>query len=275
MKTELKNIADEDYFAIGDLSKEMTPVDSHKKMVVSASFVKSTFRTNLYHSVLFKDKVDEELQKIFDIGSAFHCFILENDDFYDRYYVSDTPDITSEKVRISLLDFEFMERSNDNIKIKYPQMLDGLNCELAIFSEMDGVPVKCKIDKMNITRDKKGNFIHVDIVDLKSVYFKPFTFNKNIYGERTKLRYKLSDTGYDIQAYFYIQLVKLWLESINQSCSVSFSLLTASKEDYHVQMFKVGDEMLKSGEMKFGTVWGEVVDFWNEGKSALALEEVL
>ena len=106
-------------------------------------------------------------------------------------------------------------------------------------------------------------------------YFNPFKKNKRASKDRWELRKKLSDTGYDLQAYFYKKLVEAWLESIGQSCPVSFALVVASKETYKVQKFKVGDEMLATGKEKFNSVWSEVVDFVALGEDALIDEEVL
>jgi hypothetical protein len=71
-------------------------------------------------------------------------------------------------------------------------------------------------------------------------------------------------------------LVEGWLKSIGQSqCEVKFSLIVASKETYKVQKFRVGHEMLLSGEEKFRSVWNDVVSFVSFGKDSLIDEEVL
>ena len=277
MKWEAKKISDAVYFAYGDIFKGMTEaIDSHKELVVSNSFLKSIFKTNLYHRLIVGgEEIDEELQEIFDIGSGFHAYVLEHKEFEDRYHVSDTKDATKETVRISTNDFKFITSAYKNIEAKYPQTLDNENVELAIFGEIDGVKVKCKIDKLNITKDANGNWIHVEISDLKGVYFAPFNLKKSPTGERWKLRNMLSDIGYDLQAKFYTKLVKLWLESCGIYCEVSFSLLVASKETYEVQKFLVGEDMLLTGESKFNHVWNDVVEFVKHGKSALNDVEVL
>lgn len=275
MKWEIKDISDEAYFSIGDISKEMSPVDSHDKLVVSNSFIKKVFKTNLRHELIFGDnEVDEDLQEIFDIGSGFHAYILENDEFGERYHISDAVDASRETTRISKQDFEFIKASHKNVEIAYPNMLDGLNVELAIFGELNGVRFKCKIDKLNIEQSS-GKFTHVEIVDLKSTYFSAFGLKKDHNGERRKLRYMLSDVGYDLQFYIYQTMVEHWLESINQHCTVSFALLTASKETFEVQKFRLSSKMYDSGKAKFDSCFGDIQSFVRDGKDRLNDEEVL
>lgn len=273
---EIKKITDEAYFAYGNIFNGFEkPIDRHEELVVSNSFMKSVFKTNLHHQLIVgNEEVDEELQQVFDTGSAFHCYVLEHDEFYDRYHISNVQDATKNTIRIGKPEFEFIEASHRNIGEKYPQVLDGENVELAIIGEIDGVKVKCKIDKLNIK--KSGNrYLHVEILDLKGVYFNHFKLKKSPGGERWELRKMLSNNDYDLQAYFYTKLVENWLESINQHCEVSFSLLVASKDTYECQKYRVGAEMMETGRLKYESVWNDIRDFVLFGKDRLVDEEVL
>lgn len=275
---EMKNISDDAYFKIGSIYSGMKdPIDRHKDLVVSTSWMKKVYKTNLYHELLFgNNEVDEDLQEIFDIGSAFHAYVLEGrDTFIERYHVSDTVDASRDTTRISKQDFEFIKSSYKNIEIAYSNMVDGQSVEMAIFGEISGVPFKCKIDKLNIRAFKDGRYESVEIVDLKSTYFSAFGLKKDHNGERRKLRYMLSDVGYDLQFYIYQTMVEHWLESIGQQCPVSFALLTASKETYEVQKFKLGSEMYESGKAKFDSCFGDIQSFIRYGKDSLADEEIL
>ncbi|MFT7880877.1 MAG: PD-(D/E)XK nuclease-like domain-containing protein [Sulfurimonas sp.] len=276
MPWEIKNIADETYFSYGNIFNGFeSPKDRHEELVVSNSFMKSVFKTNLHHYLTVGcDEIDDDLQEIFDTGSAFHCYVLEHDEFYDRYHVSNVKDATKNTTRIGETEFIFIEASHRAIEEKYPEVLDGENVELTIIGEIDGAKVKCKIDKLNIK--KSGTrYISVEILDLKGVYFDHFKLKKSPSGERWELRKKLSNNDYDLQAYFYTKLVEEWLQSINQHCEVSFSLLVASKETYQVQKYRVGPEMMETGRIKYESVWPDIRDFVLFGKDRLVDEEVL
>ncbi|NOR57194.1 MAG: hypothetical protein GQ474_01575 [Sulfurimonas sp.] len=276
MTWQVKDITDKAYFAYGDIFGGIdSPLDGHKELVVSNSFIKNIFKSNLFCFLQSGGTiVDEALQEIFDVGSGFHCYCLENADFEDRFHVSDYTDASKTTTQIRKSDFEFIENAYKSLETKYPNIIDQEHAELAIFGEIDGVRVKCKIDKLNIT--KVGNrYTKVEIIDLKSVYFDMFSFKKSPDGTRWKLRQMLSDVGYDIQAYFYTRLVEEWLLSINQHCEVTFALVVASKDTHETQKFQVGAEMFESGKMKFDSVWGDIVSFIRDGKKSLIDYEVL
>jgi len=276
IKNGIHKIKDETYFKIGDIFGGMKEaIDRHEELVVSASFLKNCVNSSLY-SVLMGEgfKPDNELKKALIVGSAWHCYILENIHFEDRFYVADFPIATQTKNFIDKLDLEFIEETHKQIEKKYPEMLDNQYCEATITSEIDGVPCKCKIDKMLVTM--KGNrIIDVDIVDLKSVYFDPFKKSKGSNGDLYGLRRELSSLNYDLQAYFYVKMVESWLQSCGQHANVSFSILTGSKDTHDVQKFRVGEEMMRTGEEKFNSVWGEVKAFVQMGKTQVSRELVL
>lgn len=273
---QIRKITDEAYFGAGDIFAGMdSPLNRNNELIVSASYLKNVFRTNQYHHIITGGyNVDEDKQVFFTVGSGFHCYVLERDEFLNRYHVSDIADPTKETKRIGTNYFVFIEEAGKNIMIKYPDVCDGQNVEYALFGVLDDVPVKCKIDKISIKKIGKV-YQHVEILDLKGVYFDPFKLAKTPTGDRWKLRRMLSDNHYDLQAYFYTRLVEEWLLSIGQHCEVSFSLLVASKETYQCQKFRVGPEMMETGKQKFDSVWKDVRDFVLYGKTALNDEEIL
>lgn len=277
MKWKTDDISDEAYFKIGDIFGGMDePIDRHKEVVVSASMLKAHHETNLYFWLMNGGlEVSDDLQEIFDVGSGFHCHVLESKHFVERYNVSDAIDASDERVRIGTNEYQFIEKSTKEVATKYPYLMNGENVEIAITGEIDGVPVKCKIDKLHITADKAGRFLSVEIIDLKGVWFNFWKQKKSALKDRWELRKKLSDTGYDLQAFFYKKIVEAWLASIGQNCPVTFALVVASKETYKVQKFRVGDEMLLTGEEKFNSVWDDVRNFVTFGKESLVDEEVL
>ena len=277
MEWTATDISDDAYFAIGDIFGGMDePRDRHKELVVSNSFLKKIYQTNMFHYIEDGyEEISEELQDVFDLGSGFHCYILEHKDFSERYRVSDGIDPSDERTRIGHTEFKFVEQSHMSIQKKYPDLMNGENAEVTIMGEVDGVPVKCKIDKLNIVAKGK-RFVRVEILDLKGIWFDPFKQKKTAGKDRWELRKKLSNTDYDLQAFFYKKLVEGWLASIGQTqCEVVFSLVVASKETFKVQKFRVGQEMMMSGEEKYNSVWSDVREFCLYGKDSLIDEEVL
>ena len=75
----IKKITDETYFSIGNIFNGFeSPMERHEELVVSNSFMKSVFKTNLYlHLITRGEEINDDLQQIFDTGSAFHCYVLE------------------------------------------------------------------------------------------------------------------------------------------------------------------------------------------------------
>ncbi len=277
MKWEIKNIEDESYFKIGSIFGGFDePQDRHKELVVSNSFLKKVYETNLHDYLLDgNEEIGEDLQEIFDIGSSTHCFVLENKFYNERYRVSDTIDASDERVRIGLEEFKFMESVYLTINKKYPYIADNQNAEITIMGELDGVNVKAKIDKLHI-ESVGGRFTRVEIIDLKSTYLNFFKLKKSSAKDRWELRKKFCDLGYSLQAFFYTKLVTEWLHSIGQTqCEVVFSFVVASKDTFQVQKFIAGSEMMIDGEERFNSVWSDVRSFVLYGKDSLINEEVL
>ena len=272
---KLVDIEDKDYFAKGDIwDGFLTPLERNKEWVVSASKLKQVYKTNLYDLVLPQIKVaKKEDNRALLFGSAFHCYCLETSEFYNRYEVTDGASIADNKQIITLSEFDIIQKLYKNLEVKYPELLDCKNTEKAIFGEIDGVKVKCKIDKFKITQ--KGDSYHVEIRDLKSVFYSPYGLGRGKNGERTKLIYALKDLNYDLQAYFYLKIATAWVKEWKQTDNVtgSFHLDVCSKEDLSVQSYKLSEEFIYSGNLKFNNIWDEVTDFILNKK--LKKEEVL
>ena len=263
---EIKKIPDDEYFSIGTVD-----ILKSNELVVSNSWLKKVFNKGLYDTLISLDEViDDDLQKIFDVGSGFHCYILERDEFEKRYYISDTSDPIEDRVRISTEDFQFIEGVHKSIKMKYPDILDGEDTELVILGEIDGVKTKSKIDKIVMYTNGR-----VDIIDLKSVYYDFMKMKKSSDGTHYKLRKQITDQDYDLQAYFYTRQVEEWLTGQSKNYDVSFSLLLASKETHDVKIYRLGIEMVESGRQKFDSVWGDIVNFVNTGANSVDRYDIL
>jgi len=244
---------------------------NHKKLVTSASFFKAVFDTDLYHVLKVGiKKPDDDLQKIFDLGSAFHCFILEPNHFLDRYYVSDYKKIEDDKIYINSKDFEFIQEVYKAIEIKFPWILEEFeHNELTLTCEFDGVPYKCKMDKVMI---RDGKYI---ILDLKSVFFDLYSkrLSRDSDGFLWKLSKELKNLNYDLQSYCYYKAFKIYLESEGTTADVEFQFLLASKDTFDVKLVAVGAETLQSGKDKFDYVFSQVKSFYDFGYEKVEYKE--
>ncbi len=267
---QLSKIDDVDYFELGkkDLFNE-------KALITSASFFKSVFSSDLYQVLLMGDnKVSDDLQYIFDVGSAFHCYVLETSEFDKRYYVADFANIQEKRTLVKSLDFLFIKECYKNIEIKYPEILEQSEYnEVALKCNIDGVPYKAKVDKLVLN----SNGI-VEIIDLKSVWFDFYSkkFMRNSDGILYNLIREMKSLNYDLQGYCYYRGIKELLDYQNlKYTDIVFSLLIASKDTFDVKKVSFSSEMMSSGREKFNFVFPQVKSFYDHGMKVVDRSEYL
>jgi len=275
-------ISDEKYFSpsMGNIFEDQirTPFDLNKELVVSNSLLGQVFNRGLFNVLHGKDLmkksegISEDLKDIFILGSAFHCYVLEHDEFYSRYYVSDYSDKNKDAIgfsHVSKTDFEFIKECFIEIKKMYPSVVTSKYNEITITGILDGVPVKAKIDCLIANNPKSDKVL--EIIDLKGVYYKFFDqrAKKTLSsGDRVGLRSSITALNYDLQGFFYTELIS-HAYGINRD-DIAFNLLLCSKDDYSVQLFRLNtDKILKSGEEKFNFIWDDVKDFVLNGKDVV------
>lgn len=264
----LKKISDEEYFKIGKVD-----LLQNKDLVLSASFMKQVFDKDLYEMLSKGNpKVDAKLQYIFDLGNAFHTFCLEAKEFENRYYVSDYKDSEEKRTYINSEDMDFIIKVYDNIKLKYPHILEESNYnEIAIFTNFDGVPYRAKIDKL-IETDTE-----IHIIDLKSIWFDFYgkKYRRNKDGIRWGLVKYIQELNYDLQMYCYYKSVKTYLEHNNINKTILTKLLFASKVSFDVKMVTLSSELLNNGREKFKTIFPEIKSFFDGGIKFVEKEEII
>jgi hypothetical protein len=262
-KNLLGDLTDREYFSIGDVD-----LFNHKALVASASFFGQVFNRDLYDVLLGGGKITDDLQYVFDTGSAFHCYCLE-DDFDERFIVADFKTFDNEKIFIKTEDFEFIKEARKNIAKKYPFILEkGLN-ENVFIGNFDGVPYRAKMDKIIDTPNE------IKVIDLKSVWFDFYSakYRKKSDGIRWSFLKHIQELNYDLQGYCYKRAIDEHLEY--QGKDVNFYLLMASKETGEVKMFKFSPETLEHGKKKFDLIFPEIKSFFDHGLSHVEKDEIL
>lgn len=267
---QLRKIEDDDYFSIGSVD-----FFNHKDLVLSASTLKSIFKSDAYEVLIKQNRqeISEELQYMFDVGSAFHAFCLENKEFYKRYYVAEIKNSFEEKKTfIKEEDFEFIQGAFNSIKLKYPYILEPSEWnEITILTKISGVPFRAKFDKIIDTQDE------IIIIDLKSVFYDFYSkkFKRDVNGIRWGILKELQSLDYDIQAVAYIKAIQTYLDYNGINKNVVFKILLASKETKQVKMVTLGSETLEYGEKKFDLIYPELQAFYHHGSVQINQEEVI
>ena len=267
----LLKLSDEAYFNIGKVS-----IFHHEELVLSVSTLKQIWKKDAYE-VLVKDnkqEVDAELQYVFDVGSAFHCFVLEHEDFEKRYYVSETKNAFDDtnRVHIKTEDFEFIQGAHEQIKLKHPSILEPSEWnEVTILTTLDGVPFRAKIDKLIDLQDE------IVVIDLKSIWFDFYgkKYARGGDGQRWGLIKYFKELNYDLQAHCYTKAIQTYLDHHNINKRVTFKMLMASKDTCDVKMVQFSSEMMQSGEMKCDTVMPELRAFYQQGIKQIEKDEIV
>lgn len=267
----LKKISDEEYFKIGNID-----YFNHKDLVLSASTLKNIYSLDAYDVLINKGNktISKELKYVFDTGSAFHCYILEPNEFDKRFYIAEFKNNFEDEKRtfIKDIDFEFIVKAKKSIKNKYSYILENEEMnEIAILANIDGVPFKAKIDKLIITDAK------VVIIDLKSIWFDFYSkkYSRANDGIRWGLIKEMKSLHYDLQGYIYSSLMSTYMKHNNINKEIEFKLLLLSKETSVSKMVTFGSEIMESGKNKFDFVFPELRAFYNSGAVQINDEEII
>ena len=202
----------------------------------------------------YKCYLDGELRttsKAFDIGSAFHCMVLEPEEFNNRYYVFNDEEIcaeiggarptTTKKYKewynnevlpsaegLTIISWEDMN-TLDKMFASYSKISEATNLinaldakETIYTNELEGVKTKCKVD---------GIKFDSHIVDLKTTSSNVMEFAKSCY-----------KFDYDQAAAMYCDIVDL---------KEYYFVVVETMYPYNVGIFKADESFLERGREKY------------------------
>jgi exodeoxyribonuclease VIII len=223
----------------------------------------TSFITNSHLKVL-ADGGPEALKHYFEKGSedkpefafgrAFHCLILEPEEFTNRYYIFDDTDICKEiggarptatkkykewreqlsmdnfgKEMISLYDMNILEEMESKLHSipEFKALLENTVRETIYKGNIEGIPVKCKVDACKPQRV---------VIDLKTTAKPPTPYNF------TK---DLNNYKYTRQAAFYKEIT---------GCEQVVFIAIQKTAPYTVGIYRLSDEKLDEGwdQVMFG-----------------------
>lgn len=229
-----------------DLSNEAY---HNQKDYLSSSMIKLILQNpELYYKTYVKNEkqvVSEELNKVFDVGTAIHARILEPH-VYEKT-------VTFYSKRKSGKEWEEFKKANKNKLIlgdmqkmqldrMYdsfmkselgPKLISGGQSEVSLFTWLEGTNIRVRADYINESDGK--------IFDLKST--------SGIISEE-KFKYNLESKlyGYDLQAALYVDAFSF--ESMNEEMH-DFYWIVMSKDFDDIKFFKASEELIDQGRQKY------------------------
>lgn len=260
----LKAIADA---AIIGLQYGMTDTDYFAHGAINCSGLKTILQKTPSHFMHQRNEPRKQTAAML-IGSAVHCATLEPERFDDLYVVAPKIDKrtttgkaawaeleASGKIVLSMDDGEQVTNISNAVRshATASQLLTDGVAEISVFSEMDGVPVKCRCDYL-----RAG----AAIIDLKTTD-DAGDFN------RTVVKY-----GYAQQAAWYLDVLRAAGEPVS-----AFVFVVVEKEaPYAVAIYELSQEWIEIGRVQNTTALSiyknctESNDWYSYGEDIALLE---
>jgi hypothetical protein len=212
----------------------------HSDKTISASGLKTIFNKSVYHHINRK-KFNKKPSTTF--GSAVHSYCLEGESqFYKEFAVWDKPKGGSKAVKqeiaeklmdigsrdiITSSEFENIKKIYENIladdRIK-PYIFGEV--EASHYSEIDGVPIKCRPDCMNLAEGW--------ISDIK-------TCRDN---SPKKFKWDILGWGYHLQAVCYCKIMGIPVENFR-------FIAIENVYPFSAELYSLSPEMIEQGEVAF------------------------
>jgi hypothetical protein len=211
----------------------------HSDSSISASGLKTIFKKSVYHHINRSFK--KTPSTVF--GSAVHSYVLEGEtQFFKEFAVWDKPKGNSKAIReekeaklksigtrdvITSLQFQNIKKINKNI-IEDDRIAPYIvgEVEVSHYSEIDGIPIKCRPDCMN---QQEGW-----ISDIK-------TCKDN---SPEKFRWDIKGWAYHLQAVCYSKIMGLPVENFR-------FIAVENTYPFSAELYSLSPQMIEQGEMAF------------------------
>lgn len=221
----------------------------NQKDYLSSSMIKLILQNpELYYKTYVKNEkqiVSEELNKIFDVGTAIHARILEPHvyektvTFYSKRKSGKEWEEFKEANKNKLILGDMQKMQLDRMYDSFmkselgPKLISGGQSEVSLFTYLDGTNIRVRADYINESEGK--------IFDLKST--------SGIISEE-KFKYNLESKlyGYDLQAALYVDAFSKQ-ESSNKE--YEFYWICLSKDFNDIKVFKASKELIIQGREKY------------------------
>jgi hypothetical protein len=149
----------------------VNPPSKYKEYTISPSGL-NAFRISPAAFIRYKEKLDKSEGKHFEIGTAFHCYLLQPELFNDNYVVSDTPPMEGMMGDFIRSFFElFSDAENNNfenwrkeVAYKLAYATSGFKTKIETVikqfeNEDDEEKHRKNMNYFNLLRDNKGKII--------------------------------------------------------------------------------------------------------------------
>lgn len=247
MKLEglIKNLPDTEYH------KVLAPEEAH----YSSSQFKDALEDieYFYKKYVAKTLVEENsstTQGNFDVGSAYHCIVLEPHKFKDSFVVYEGAVkrgkayelfVEDHKGKTVLSDkqmemVKFLEKANKSNAVAQELLSNG-EAEVSLFHVFHGLRVKVRADWMGV--GPRGHFI----MDLKSTTGNP----KN----EKDIQKKISNLNYDLSAALYVDVFNDYLGKNGLPLIEEWKFCFDSKDTGTSKVWTASKEMLEVGRVKY------------------------
>lgn len=240
----------------------------NQKDYLSSSMIKLILQNpELYYKTYVKNEkqaVSEELNKVFDVGTAIHARILESHvyektvTFYSKRKQGKEWDEFKEANKDKLILGDVQKMQLDRMYDSFmkselgPKLISGGKSEVSLFTSLESTNIRVRADYINESEGK--------IFDLKSTsgIISEDKFNYNL---ESKLY------GYDLQAALYVDAFSKLVRprGYENSNPYEFYWVVMSKDFDDIKFFKASPELIEQGRKKYKKALSLIKEYEQNG----------